>query len=227
MRKVLIHSDVTDFGRCQEQIGQGQKERRQIAGGGGSHGVVAQKHAEVRERCLVHVPASRGQPTKVGPNAGRGRGAHLERQAQRAVPEELREHAPGAADAEEDRVVVVLLEAVVPAQGEGGFGSSWRGTAAAARGRALCRAWRAGRGVPGEAGPVASRAGGDGVEETARGTGRVTPPRGRGESDCAPQHACALRAAVCLWCAGGSVHAACRRRGAYLSSTPLCESTFG
>ena len=72
LRKVLIHSDVTDFGRCQEQIGQGQKERRQIAGGGGSHGVVAQKHAEVRERCLVHVPASRGQPTKVGPNAGRG-----------------------------------------------------------------------------------------------------------------------------------------------------------
>ena len=63
---------------------------------------------------------------------GRAGGSHLQRQAQRAVPEELRKHAPGAADAEEDRVVVVLLEAIVPAGGDGGGVGSWRGMAAAA-----------------------------------------------------------------------------------------------
>ena len=50
-----------------------------------------------------------------------------------------------------------------------------------APGAGLCRAWRAGRGVPGEAGPVASRAGGEGVEETAPRDGPRHSPSGTGE----------------------------------------------
>ena len=49
-----------------------------------------------------------------------------------------------------------------------------------APGAGLCRAWRAGRGVPGEAGPVASRAGGEGVEETAPRDGPRHSPSGTG-----------------------------------------------
>lgn len=112
--------------------------------GGGSHGVVARTNASANARALpVHVPARGGQPTKGRKNAGQGRGSHFQRQAQRAIPEELRKHAPGAADAEEDRVVVVLLEAIVPAGGDGGWGKllAWHGRCSS--GRALCQAWLA------------------------------------------------------------------------------------
>lgn len=70
LMKVLIHSDVTDFGRCQKKVDKRQKE--QIAEGG-SHGVVARTNASANTRAVpVPVPARGGQPTKVGTNAGQG-----------------------------------------------------------------------------------------------------------------------------------------------------------
>lgn len=92
----------------------------------------ARTQAQIRGQCLCLCQLAEASQPKWVRMQGRAGGSHLQRQAQRAVPEELRKHAPGAADAEEDRVVVVLLEAIVPAGGDGGGGGSWRGMAAAA-----------------------------------------------------------------------------------------------
>ena len=213
MMKVLIHSDVTDFGRCQKKVDKRQKE--QIAEGG-SHGVVARTHASANTRAVrAPVPARGGQPTNVGTNAGQGgrlappeaSPARGPRRAAQARPRRgRRRRGPCSSRTARGH----------SACGRGRrVGSSWRGMVTAAPAVRCARRGLAG----GEHGGCRRRHGMD-----------CLTPRGEREALFGSTRACGVRCArqraSCMRCAC-SVHAVCMQRGAYLSSTPLCESTLG
>lgn len=208
LRNVLIHSDVTDFGRCQEQIGKGQKERRQIAGGGGQPW---SSHRRTRKcangaLCMCQL-AEASQPS--GPECGVGQRrapraaspARGPRRAARARPRRgRRRRGPCSSRTARGRSACARGGRVGEAPG-------------AARPLQLAAVRCAGRGVPGVVCQVRLARWRAGREETAsrrrrRGMGRVTSPRGRGESDCAPQHASRCEQP----CACGAQAAACMRR---------------
>ncbi len=213
MMKVLSHSEVTDFGRCQKQSDTRQNGRRQIAGGPATVLSHAQTQAQMRRQCLCMCQlAEASQPKWVGmqgkrlapPEASPARGP---RRAAQARPRRgRRRRGPCSSRTARGH----------SACGRGRrVGSSWRGMVTAAPAVRCARRGLAG----GEHGGCRRRHGMD-----------CLTPRGEREALFGSTRACGVRCArqraSCMRCAC-SVHAVCMQRGAYLSSTPLCESTLG